>query len=285
METDRLTYNQLETRVAQWAQTQPAIRAVIAVGSRARPDYPADRWSDLDVIIFTTERAAYTADSGWLTTFGAVILSYLDETDPGDPEWYTLYEGGLKLDAALVRVEDPTLDLETLLALHPYQGVISRGVSVLFDRNASPRQLPPKPLPLRALPTAAEFDKTIRGFFLAITTTAKRIARGELWRAQEGFSQNLRRYLLRMIEWHAYGKDTWYSARFIEHWADPRILAALPQAFPALERASLQTSLWALLDLFRWIAGECAARFGFSYPTYTHEQIVALTDSIFRESI
>ncbi len=54
-----MTYEQLEARLAAWAQTQPAIRAVIVCGSRARGD--ADRWSDLDAIIFTSERERYAA--------------------------------------------------------------------------------------------------------------------------------------------------------------------------------------------------------------------------------
>ena len=42
---------QLENRVIAWAESQPDIRAIIVVGSRARRDSPADEWSDLDLVI------------------------------------------------------------------------------------------------------------------------------------------------------------------------------------------------------------------------------------------
>ncbi len=50
-----------------------------------------------------------------------------------------------------------------------------------------------------------------------------------------------------MTRWHAQaaGRDTWYGGRFMDEWADPRALAALPQVFPGFERESLQTSLLA----------------------------------------
>jgi hypothetical protein len=40
-------------------------RAALVVGSRARTDHPADRWSDLDLLLFTTAPDAYAADDPW----------------------------------------------------------------------------------------------------------------------------------------------------------------------------------------------------------------------------
>ena len=61
MNQPALTYEQLEQNCIAWAQAQPDIRAAIVVGSRARLDHPADEWSDLGLILFTTTPAAYTA--------------------------------------------------------------------------------------------------------------------------------------------------------------------------------------------------------------------------------
>ncbi|MFX1342788.1 MAG: aminoglycoside 6-adenylyltransferase, partial [Promethearchaeota archaeon] len=46
-------YNQVEKQVIKWAKTQEHIRLVIVVGSRARTDAPADKWSDLDIVIYS----------------------------------------------------------------------------------------------------------------------------------------------------------------------------------------------------------------------------------------
>src|SRR5215217_5872669 len=104
------TYEQLEARLAAWAETQPTIRAVLSIGSRARGT--PDRWSDLDVLIFASNPEPYVVDSSWLGEFGDLWLAYREDTEAGDPEWYALYEGGLKLDAVLMRVEveDATLE-------------------------------------------------------------------------------------------------------------------------------------------------------------------------------
>ncbi len=51
MNQTAMAYEQLIERFIVWAQTQDDLRAAIVIGSRARADRPADKWSDLDVII------------------------------------------------------------------------------------------------------------------------------------------------------------------------------------------------------------------------------------------
>jgi aminoglycoside 6-adenylyltransferase len=276
-----MIYEELEARLTQWAQTQTAVRAVIVVGSRARGDQ--DAWSDLDVLIFTTERARYAADAEWMRSFGDVWLTYIDNTGRGDPEWFALYEGGLKFDAVLLQVEDAALDLESLMTLYPYQGVFGRGVKVLFDRKGSPRLIAPQAPTLPTPPSGSEFEHLINGFLLESVTTAKFIGRGDFWRAQHWFAHDLRPCLLTLIEWHAHGRDTWYNGRFMQQWADPRILEVLPQAFPSFDRESLIISLRAALGLFRLLGEETAARWGYTYPTAAHTKIATLIESILTE--
>src|SRR5262249_9165558 len=133
MEIILMTYDELETRIAAWAATQPSIRALIVIGSRARPDHPADRWSDLDMVLFSSDRDHYAADSEWLHLFGDAWLVYREMTGDGDSEWYALYEEtGLKLDLLLQQVELGALDLESLLVQHSYKNVFRRGVKVLY---------------------------------------------------------------------------------------------------------------------------------------------------------
>ena len=94
-----MTYEDIEARIAAWAAAQPDIRAVIAVGSKARGD--ADAWSDLDLLMFTSERTRYL-DPDWLHMFGNAWLTYQDEAGPGDPEWFAIYDEGLKVDIVLL---------------------------------------------------------------------------------------------------------------------------------------------------------------------------------------
>jgi hypothetical protein len=43
---------QFEQRITSWAETQPDVRAILVVGSRARRDRPVDEWADLDTMVF-----------------------------------------------------------------------------------------------------------------------------------------------------------------------------------------------------------------------------------------
>jgi aminoglycoside 6-adenylyltransferase len=273
-----MSYDEIEGRLSLWAADQPDIRAVIVVGSRARGD--EDRWSDLDVLVFTTDRQRYADDPGWLRTFGNVWLTYREETARGDAEWYALYDGGLKFDAVLLPVEDPTLSLDALLAQYPYQGVFGRGIKVLFDRLGSPRSIARKPFSPPAPPTSAEFDNTVSGFLMSAVTVAKFIDRGDFYRAQRWFANDLHVHLLRLIEWHAHGIDTWYSGRFIERWAGERARRLLEQTFAHSDRADLQRALLIMLVGFRVLGEETAARFGFEYPTETHQKVDDLVITI-----
>jgi aminoglycoside 6-adenylyltransferase len=231
------------------------------------------------LLLFTTDRERYSEED-WLNGFGTVWLTYKDDTARGDSEWFAIYEGGLKVDIVLLHVDDDVPELEALLKHYPYQTVFARGIKVLFDRHGEARVLPPRQIDLPAAPTAAKFAHVVNGLLLESVTTAKFIARGDFYRAQHWFSEDLRPRLLRLIEWHAYGSDTWYNGRFLDTWAAPRVVAALPQTFALYERDSLQAALRAMLELARLVGEETAARFNFTYPLETHDKIVGLIGRI-----
>jgi hypothetical protein len=84
--------------------------------------------------------------------------------------------------------------------------------------------------------------------------------------------------LLRMVEWHSrsvHGAafNTWYLGRFIEQWADPRVVQGLRAVLPGYDEAAAREALLATLGLFREMGEETAARLGLSYPREAHEQV------------
>ncbi|CAG0971934.1 partial Aminoglycoside 6-adenylyltransferase, partial [Gammaproteobacteria bacterium] len=101
-----MTYAELEREFATWAQAQADMRAAIVVGSRARIDPPPDEWSDLDLIVFTTDMEKYAADRGWLDRFGPVTIAVLEHSRRGDAEWLIVYDNGCKFDVLLAPVKD-----------------------------------------------------------------------------------------------------------------------------------------------------------------------------------
>jgi aminoglycoside 6-adenylyltransferase len=266
-----LTYEQLERNFVAWARAQPDILAAVVVGSRARTEHPADEWSDLDLILFTTDPSAYVSDTGWLNEIGEVWVSLLNRSGQGHPEWLVLFAGGVKGDF-LFATTPKDMSLPEMIAAFPYQDVLGRGMRVLFAKNRAAAQ----PLQLKGAPpthpTPTEFLAAIHHALIYAERTAKLLRRGDLWRAKLHCDCELKQDLLKMLEWHARAchgldYDTWYDGRFLNEWADARALEVLPHTFATYDTGDLWRALFATLDLFRWLAIETAERLGYAYPT------------------
>ena len=63
-------YAHLTTQIPLWAAARDDLRAVIQVGSRARRDHPADRYSDADYLLLVNDQAPYLTDTAWTADFG-----------------------------------------------------------------------------------------------------------------------------------------------------------------------------------------------------------------------
>lgn len=291
MNQSTLTYEQLEASLVTWARSRPDLLAIIVVGSRARVDHSADEWSDLDLVLFTTNPRAYVSQADWREQLGPVWLSLLNETGRGDPEWLVLFAGGLKVDfvvAALPADAGSSLSVQQMLEASPYQLIFRRGVRVLYDRAAGqvPLILAAPAGASPAHPTPGEFLTTVSQALLAAIRVAKLLRRGELWGAKQQCDCDLKQCLLTMLEWHARATkgretDTWHEGRFLEEWADPRAVAALPDTFAAYYREDLWRALFATLDLFRWLARETAERLDYSFPADVDSSVTEWTRSVF----
>lgn len=264
-------YTTLENAFAEWARTQPALHAALVIGSRARIDHPADLWSDLDLIVFTTSASIYAANVDWLKPFGQIELSILDHTGRGDPEWLVVYENGLKIDIAFATIDlAVTPNLQAMIEASPYQDVIRRGARVLFDKSSEQPSLRLDPIKPAPLPTADQFTALLHDAWLDALRAAKFTQRGDLWRAKRMCDGDLKQHLLTLLEWHTLtldpARDVWHDGRFMDEWADPRLLARLPHTFALYDADDVWRALFATLDLMRSLSIEIAARLGCAYP-------------------
>jgi aminoglycoside 6-adenylyltransferase len=87
------------------------------------------------------------------------------------------------------------------------------------------------------------------------------------------------------IEWHAQARTTqssgiWHNGRFLEQWADPRILEDLAGAFAHYDEADVRRALFATMDLFRWVARETAERLNTPYPALAENKATQLVSSL-----
>jgi aminoglycoside 6-adenylyltransferase len=267
-------YEQLIHNFVLWALRREDIRLAFVLGSRARTDHPADEWSDLDIAMVTQDIRPYIDQADWITSIGKPWLTFIEATGDGKSyERRVLFEGGLDVDFAMM----PLAMLKTMLENGVDPGtadVFRRGVRVLLDKdNLLPYSgkyastwKPPEP------PSEAEFLQVVNDFWYHAVWSAKHVRRGELWWGKSGCDDKLKYLLQQMLEWHARANhgpdyDTWLRGRFLEEWADPRVLQQLPNAFAHYDEADIWRALAVTMDLFRWMSIETANLLGYSYPT------------------
>jgi len=263
----------IESRIQAWAQSHPALRAVIVVGSRARTEHPADEWSDLDLCLFATDVQQF-ANSEFYRAFGEVWLSAFETISQGtEPEWIVMYAGGLKVDFTFIPTDAATLSLAEALARAPHTDTFARGLRVLVDKYPRTDHTPPL-TPSAPLPDEAEFLNTINHFLMAATRAVKFIRRGDHWRATTITMFHMRKSLLRLLEWHAralHGADydTWYDGRFVEDWGDPRAVVVLKDLYADDDPVHRAKAALTQVRLFMWLAREIADLLGYGLPPYT----------------
>jgi aminoglycoside 6-adenylyltransferase len=148
-----------------------------------------------------------------------------------------------------------------------------RGTRILFDRAipANAGRFVRRPMRPRHPITEQELTDHLHRTWMEALRAAKLIRRRDLFRAVRDVNTTLKQRLLIFAEWHAqtlHGAqaDIWYNGRHLDQWADPRLLAALPETVAGYDADSLTRALDRTLDTVRWLAREIADRRGFVYP-------------------
>ena len=279
------TYEDVLDRFLVWARSRPDIRAVMIVGSRARTDHPADAFSDLDLVVVSTDPDCYLSETDWLEPLGTPWLTFLERQAVGEGlERRVLFEGALDVDFVPLAYE--TVRQMAFEGWPPkVAAVLRRGFRLVLDKDDLRQSLliggVPDTAPLSAPPpTQEEFLELCHDFLYHAVWAAKKLRRGELWIAKSCADCYMKQLLLGMIEWHARSErgwdyDTWHGGRFLEEWADPRALDGLRGAFARYEESDIRRALLATMDLFRRIGRETAARLGCPYPEEADERVTA----------
>ena len=280
-------YEDLVKRFVQLAERRSDIRGALIVGSRARVEQPADEWADLDIVVFTSDPEYYLTKTDWTKSIGDYWLTFLEPTAAGnETERRVLFEGGLDVDFAIfpLRVYEGFVKNEGLSPEFMAQAVdtFERGVRILVDKDkklsqfvdkmSSIERIPPHP------PNQPEFLQVVNDFLYHALWTAKHLKRGELWWAKMCSDCHMQHLLLRMTEWHAHAMhgcnyDTWFRGRFLEKWADSRVVEGLHSAFAHYDVDDLSRALIEELKLFRWISQETAEKLQYQYPVEADEHV------------
>jgi aminoglycoside 6-adenylyltransferase len=255
----------VEAAVAEWAREREDVRAALVVGSQARTDMPADRWSDLDVVLFVDDPRRLADDATWVEEFGRPVLTFLESTAFGDRvERRVLYEHGEDVDFPLLEAEN----WRALAALPEARALLGRGHRVLHDElgleGVLEQALQETPEPV--VPDAAMLRELASDFWYHALWAAKKLRRGEVFTAKGCLDGYLKARLVTLLEWHAGAVDpsvdTWHGGRFLERWADPGALAALENAYARYDLRDVARALWETIDLWQGLEDETARRLG-----------------------
>ncbi|WP_180953483.1 aminoglycoside 6-adenylyltransferase [Bacillus sp. T33-2] len=265
-----MEYENLVDNFLSWAKTEEAVQAAIMIGSRARTDVPADRWSDLDILLITDTPGLLLDSEEWLGHIGAYSITFLEKTAVGGSlERRVLFEPDLDVDFAVFTHEHFT----NMLSLDEVKLVFKRGYKVLIDKIHIHKRIEvidfAKENQSSVQPAAQQYDNVVQDFYYHAVWTMKKMLRGELWVAKDCLDDNMKSLLLQMIEWHAKAvnqTEPWHNGRFIEKWADPRAVQAFIHLFATYEKEDMHRALLKSMKLFALLARETGAHLGCAYP-------------------
>jgi aminoglycoside 6-adenylyltransferase len=262
-----MTYEKIINRSITWAEKDQNILGLFIVGSRAREFSPADEWSDLDLVVLVNDPNIYIKDTEWVKNIGNSKIIFLEKTAIGDEkELRVIFDGGLDVDFAIVSVEKLRERLNVL-------GIVAyRGIKILVDKIGISEEINFKNTKVTHKPPSYfEFSNSVKDFWYHSVWTTKKLLRGELWTAKICCDIHMKWNLLRMIEWYMLSKngwdyDVWHNGRFLEKWAEPKIIECLKRAYAYYDKDDIKRALLETMNLYRWISTETARNLGYEYP-------------------
>jgi len=252
-------------RILHWGGRDEAVRLLVLTSSRARSDETVDLLSDYDVVVASTDLAAFDPAAA----YGPPLARWGDEhLVHGVTTLFrgVVYEDGVKIDWTLWPAEVPAL-----VAGHGLTDDLDVGYRVLLDKDGAAAEWPEAAYRAHvpAQPTEAEYLALVEEFWWSSTYVAKALWRGEHLFADFVLAVDLRHGVLRrLLEWLVEVEHGWMLrpgayGRGLEKLLpddDARELAA------TYEGAAGAEAFERTVVLFRRAARAVADGLGFAYP-------------------
>ncbi|MBR4622737.1 MAG: aminoglycoside 6-adenylyltransferase [Ruminococcus sp.] len=266
LQTSPDRYGEIKNRLCRYAENDPDISAVIAVGSSTRENTPADEYSDLDLIIVTADPGKWFSGE-YPALLGEISISFIEPTLGGGKERRSIYDGDKDVDMIVLTPEQ----FETALKEGVAAWVMNRGYRFLYGPGRWQEQAERFVSPVVSKPgmTEEDFLNTVGDFFFHNIWAYKKLMRGELWSAKMCIDSYLKQRLLRIIEQYQLVQepaDVWHDGRFLDRWADPSVTEELKNCFARYDVRDCKKALLATHELFARLAKHVAEKRGFAYP-------------------
>ncbi len=262
--TDR--YCDIKQKLCKYAGLDEDIKAVIAIGSSVRSDVPADKYSDLDLIIVSDAPDRWYSGE-YPALLGIVSISFIEPTLGGGKERRCIYDADRDVDMIIFT----PLQFENALKDGVAEWVMNRGWELLYDDGSYAEMIPQFTMlkVTHEIMSAEEFENTVNDFFFHNIWACKKLRRGELWSAKMCIDSYLKVLLLKMLEQYQLcldNSDVWHDGRFLDRWADGSVLDELKDCFAHYNSDDCQRALMATHRLFARLARTVADKRGHAYP-------------------
>ena len=270
----------LDDRIIPWATARDDVRGLAEIGSRTSTTL-ADEWADMDLILLVRDPLIIHDSDDWIREIGPSWLSLKNHGPVEDlPVRQVLFEDALDFDIVALAAGTLAQKLEDPSVAFALGGGFQGGFRVLIDKDNEIANLVmphhPSPPDLADI-SAGDFDLVINDFLFQVVWASKHLRRGELWAAKDDVDCYMKADLARVIEWHTMAMrpsiNTRSGGRYLERWADPRIVERLSDTFAVYDAAAVARALIAMIDLFEDVALETASALGFSYPNQSHDAV------------
>lgn len=251
------------------AENDAHIRVVGMEGSRTNQNIPKDRFQDFDVTYFVDDPALYTEDDTWVNVFGERLIMQ----KPEDMELFPAVEDGYSFLMFFTDYNKIDLTILPLTALEDYLN--GDGLrEILLDKDGRVEE---KPTPTDKeyhiqKPGARSFDDCCNEFWNITIYVVKGLCRRELLFAIDLLAM-MRNELLRMLSWQvgsAYGFtfSVGKNYKFIGQYLPAEQWQALLSTYRTDSVENTWRSLFTCHELFRDVAKNFAAKYGYTYPDY-----------------
>jgi len=280
-------FNEIVKNITKFSNDSEFVKAVVMIGSQARNEFGADKYSDLDIILIVNDTDYFLNSDAWLKNIGDFKISFTENSLGGTKERRVMFDGAKDVDFIIYPFDDKK-DMDSEIF-----GIFKRGYKILVDKIGITDDILKKMtnIPVKKeILMQNEFDILVNDFWFHSVWSAKKLLRGELWSAKFCVDSYMKRLLLKIIEWHSYCEngwdyEIWHDGRFIDKWANDRVTEKFSEIFSHYEKSDIKIALFATMDLFRMLAIEIAQKLDYSYSFIADENAVKWVNELFRERI